>query len=91
MPSPFDEDDKEAIIAALERKDRIAFAAVIARMKSIAKRAEPIDGLADVVIAPVPQTALEEIATVLLVQTMSEMPDAPRIVVPPARKEPSQN
>ena len=84
----FHETDKEAIIAALEREDRIAVAAVIARMKSIAARAKPIDGLSDVVVAPIPQTALDEIATVLLVQTMSEKPDAPRIVVPNIKGEP---
>lgn len=85
----FDETDKEAIIAALEREDRIAFAAVLARMKSIAKRAEPIDGLADVVIAPAPQTALDEIATALLVRVMSDHDGAPRIVVPQDALPPS--
>ena len=57
-------------------------------MKSIAARAKPIDGLSDVVVAPLPQTALDEIATVLLVQTMSEKPDAPRIIVPNVKGEP---
>lgn len=89
MSPPFDEDDKEAIIAALEREDRIAFAAVLARMKSIAARAKPIDGLSDVVVAPVPQTALDEIATAVLVRVMIDYKDAPQIIVPQVQDEPS--
>lgn len=91
MNNPFDENDRDAIFAALERRDRVAYAAVIARMKSIAARCTAIEGLSDVVVAPIPQTALDKIATVLLVRVMSEQEGAPRILVPQDASSPADS